>query len=317
MKVSVCVIARNAEKTLEQCLNSIFSQSIKPNEIIVVNDASIDSTKQIAEKFDVQLIDLKKNVGTGKARSIAAISASNEIIAFTDSDCIVDIGWLKNLIEPFKHEQVGIVHGTTFTDKDDSLFFHYNKAMSEGIMQTSNAAFRKSCLQKINFFDENFSLIREDTDAMLRIQSLGFETVFDEKAKVFHPAKQREFSHIVKHQKRYENDALYYKKHPEFFQKQELSQKFSPNSQIFRAWISMLAVALVFGLLFLNKMFSFYAFSAFYFASMLFGVKLAGKETNNTSSKNLLFLIFFNPLIFLSSAFYLFKGMIKYRKLII
>ena len=80
-KISVCVIARNAEKTLENCLNSIFSQSLKPTEIIVVNDASIDSTKIIAEKFDAQLIDLKKNLGTGKARSIAAIAASNEIIA--------------------------------------------------------------------------------------------------------------------------------------------------------------------------------------------------------------------------------------------
>lgn len=316
-KISVCVIARNAEKTLEHCLNSVFLQSLKPNEVIVVNDASTDSTKMIAEKFDVQLIDLKKNVGTGKARSLAAIAASNEIIAFTDSDCIADINWLKNLVEPFKHENIGITHGATFTDKDDSLFFHYNKAISSGIIQTSNAAFRKKALQAINFFDENFSLIREDTDAMLRIQAKGFEAMFAEKAKVFHPAKKRDFVQIIKQQKRYENDALYYKKHSEFFQKQELAQKFSPNSQIFRAWVSVIAIMLIIALFFVDKIYSLYAFGGLYLTSIIFGLNLAAKETSNTSSKNLLYLIFLNFLVFLSSSFYLFKGMIKYRKLII
>lgn len=317
MKVSVCIIARNAEKTIEHCLNAVFNQSLAPSEVIVVNDASADATKTIAESFDVQLIDLKKNLGTGKARSIAAIAAGNEIIAFTDSDCIPDTDWLKQLVEPFKHEEVGVAHGYTFTDKDDSIFFHFNKAFSQGIVQTSNAAFRKKALHGINFFDENFSLIREDTDAVLRINALGYETIFAQKAKVFHPSKPREFAHIVLGQKRYENDALYYKKHPEHFKTHELSQKFFPHSQIFRAWVVVFALMASIILLAIKPVYAFIALFSAYLLACLFGLMLAAKEKHNTSTKNILFLIFLNPMIFISTSYYLFKGMIKHKKMIL
>ena len=51
-KVSIYIPAFNAEKTIEQSLNSIINQTYKFNEIIVINDKSNDSTSKILTKFE-------------------------------------------------------------------------------------------------------------------------------------------------------------------------------------------------------------------------------------------------------------------------
>ncbi len=57
MNVGVVIIARNEEKYLEKTLTALKAQTLKPSKIVLVNDRSIDRTKQIGQKFGVDIID--------------------------------------------------------------------------------------------------------------------------------------------------------------------------------------------------------------------------------------------------------------------
>jgi len=89
-KVSVIVPVYNTEKYLEQCINSIASQSLREIEIIIVDDGSkeecaafCDSLAKTDER--IQVIH-KENAGPGFARNTGIEAASGEYIGFVDSD---------------------------------------------------------------------------------------------------------------------------------------------------------------------------------------------------------------------------------------
>lgn len=91
VKVSVIVTAYNAESTLKGCVESLLSQTWNNVEVIIVNDASTDSTLRIAQQLKesdtrVELIDLSKNVGTFAAKSIAALYVKGDFLTCQDSD---------------------------------------------------------------------------------------------------------------------------------------------------------------------------------------------------------------------------------------
>jgi teichuronic acid biosynthesis glycosyltransferase TuaG len=91
-KVSVIVPVYNGEKTIIRCFDSVRYQSYPIVEIIVVDDASVDSTAYIIEAykastgFDITFIRLEQNVGVAQARNIALRQARGEYISFLDCD---------------------------------------------------------------------------------------------------------------------------------------------------------------------------------------------------------------------------------------
>ncbi|MFI3237201.1 MAG: glycosyltransferase family 2 protein [Lachnospiraceae bacterium] len=88
--VSVIVPAYNAEASIENCLNSIINQTYKELEIIVINDGSVDNTKEVLHKYEVfdARIVVKNiaNSGVSSARNLALSIANGELIQFVDSD---------------------------------------------------------------------------------------------------------------------------------------------------------------------------------------------------------------------------------------
>lgn len=91
--VSIIIPTFNAQKTIKTTLQSLFNQSYRNIEIIVVNDGSTDQTKAIIEqmsKFDprLKLINLKNNQGAYIARNIGAKASHGDFICIHDSDDI-------------------------------------------------------------------------------------------------------------------------------------------------------------------------------------------------------------------------------------
>lgn len=86
LPISVIIIARNAESTIEECLDSI--QRNKPVEIIVVDGVSIDRTVAIAKRYTERVYS---DDGRAKAyaRQLGAEQATQEYIAYVDSDIIL------------------------------------------------------------------------------------------------------------------------------------------------------------------------------------------------------------------------------------
>ena len=92
-KVSVIVPLFNAEKTIEECIDSLINQTILDDlEIIIVDDCSTDNSRNIVSRYEAKypdnilFIKLDKNSGPGNARNIALEYATGEYIGFVDSD---------------------------------------------------------------------------------------------------------------------------------------------------------------------------------------------------------------------------------------
>ena len=89
--VSVIVPVKNNQKYLSKCLESITNQTLTNIEIIIINDASTDNSRKIAEKFAlndsrIHIINNIYTKGTGKSRNEGMYVSKGEYIAFMDSD---------------------------------------------------------------------------------------------------------------------------------------------------------------------------------------------------------------------------------------
>lgn len=89
-KLSIIVPVYNAEKFLDRCMQSIYAQTFKDYEIILVNDGSTDKSAEICKTYaakDEKIIFIdKENGGAGSARNAGIEKASGEYLAFPDVD---------------------------------------------------------------------------------------------------------------------------------------------------------------------------------------------------------------------------------------
>lgn len=99
LKVSVIVPVRNGEPYIAACLRSIQLQEYPGDrvEVLVVDNASTDATAALCRSLGVAPL-FESRPGAGLARNRALARATGEIIAFTDADCELPPGWLRQLV---------------------------------------------------------------------------------------------------------------------------------------------------------------------------------------------------------------------------
>jgi len=89
-RISVAIPAYNAEQYLREALDSVFAQTLKPHEIILVNDGSSDRTEEIALSYGDSIRYIKQdNQGLAGARNTAIRAATGDWIAFFDADDVM------------------------------------------------------------------------------------------------------------------------------------------------------------------------------------------------------------------------------------
>src|SRR3990167_5557868 len=164
--ISVIIPAFNEEGTIGECLNSIKAQSYKQMEIIVVDDGSSDSTRNIVKSFpDIKLLT-QSHKGPGQARNLGAADAKGKILVFVDADMTFDKNFIKHLTKPIVD---GKTIGTFSKDemvknKDNvwSICWNINKNLSKDRMISKDypneapvfRAILKSEFKKVGGFDE-------------------------------------------------------------------------------------------------------------------------------------------------------------------
>jgi glycosyltransferase involved in cell wall biosynthesis len=105
--VSVIVPTKNSEEFLGKCLDSIKNQTYKDVEIIVVDNNSIDKTKEIAQKYTDKVF----NCGPERSaqRNYGAEESKGEYVYFVDSDFILDKDVMRQCVDKIEKKYDAIV----------------------------------------------------------------------------------------------------------------------------------------------------------------------------------------------------------------
>ncbi len=109
--VGVIICTRDRPADLDRCLASFSDQSLRPNEIIVVDNASRDDATQcIVKKHNASYVR-EENPGLCYARNRGLAAAKSEIVAFTDDDTRLHRDWLRNLTSAFDDDSIWAATG--------------------------------------------------------------------------------------------------------------------------------------------------------------------------------------------------------------
>ncbi|HSW98193.1 MAG TPA: glycosyltransferase family A protein [Candidatus Saccharimonadales bacterium] len=106
MKVSVIIPVYNEEAYIHACLESVINQKEPADEIIVVDNNSIDNTPTIAKAFPEVKIVKEAKQGMIPARNKGFNSAKYEIIAKIDADTRVSPDWIQRIKKNFQDESI-------------------------------------------------------------------------------------------------------------------------------------------------------------------------------------------------------------------
>ena len=120
IKFSIIIPVYNAEKYLEQCIESVLCQTESNFELLLINDGSTDNSMIICEKYsqlDKRIIVInKENGGASSARNVGLDHARGEMIVFIDSDDSIGKNYLK-LLE-FKDNEEFVQCGVRTLEND-------------------------------------------------------------------------------------------------------------------------------------------------------------------------------------------------------
>lgn len=113
VKISIIMPIYNCEDYLEECLDSVIRQTLRPIEIICVDDGSTDHSYEILqdyeEKYNFIHVYAQENRGAGIARNYGLTKAKGEFIAFLDADDFyMDVDALEKMYNACKQNKVGV-----------------------------------------------------------------------------------------------------------------------------------------------------------------------------------------------------------------
>jgi len=121
LTTSVVIITKDRPENIRNLLQSLVRQSLKPDEVLVIDNNSIKNYESVFNEFR-DLLPLQTVVettpGIPSARNRGIREARGEIILFTDDDCEADPFWVENMVKPFyQNPYIGVVGGEIISAK--------------------------------------------------------------------------------------------------------------------------------------------------------------------------------------------------------
>ncbi|MCU0466243.1 MAG: glycosyltransferase [Anaerolineae bacterium] len=120
MRVSVIATVLNEGESIRQLMDSLCAQTRQPDELIIVDGGSRDTTVAVIESYRDRLplrVVVEPGANISRGRNVAAQNATGEILAITDAGVRLEPAWLAELIAPFESDSaLGVVAGFFFPD---------------------------------------------------------------------------------------------------------------------------------------------------------------------------------------------------------
>lgn len=145
-RVSFLLAVKDEAECIEDCVRSMADSDYPDLQIIVVDDLSEDGTREILQRLSVELgitvINLEKNLGKKHALVRACELADGDVIAFTDSDCIMAPDALRRCVQSLvDHPELGAVSGhCRALNVTASIFTKAQDVWYEGQFRVAKAA---------------------------------------------------------------------------------------------------------------------------------------------------------------------------------
>lgn len=310
--VSVIILNWNGGTYVEESISSILNQDYPEYELIVVDNGSTDSSLQnIKDRFKGRLclIENNSNVGFAAGNNIGIKRARGEYIALLNNDAVADSLWLKELVsianvDPavgmcaakvlnyFERDIIdtvghlayrdGLNRGRGRLEKDKG---QYDKIEEVFFPSGSAALYKKSMLDEIGLFDEDFFAYGEDADIGIRGRLGGWKCVYVPSAIAYH---------------RYSASSSAYSPLKAFFVERN------------RMWVALKNFPLP--ILALSPLYTFKRYLLQVYA-VSFNKGAAGKFVSNHSAAYLLYILFKANLSAMSKIFSMFKKRQQIKKI--
>ena len=205
-KFSVAIVTRNRASLLINAIESLNRQSVSPYEVLVVDNASTDNTRNIIDKIDIRF-PLKyifcEELGVNAARNAAIANSTGDIIAFIDDDAEADPNWLEKLLGAFrKYDDAAAVVGVKenmFPSNFAAALMQFTMrslsiardrvgdiVLSPTIVDSCNLAFKRQLIIDNGIFFDNTFIGGGDRHFGHQLFRLNLKIYFCETAIVYH-----------------------------------------------------------------------------------------------------------------------------------
>ena len=210
--ISLYIAAYNAEKTIEKSIKSILQQTLKPKEIIVINDCSTDKTLSLLKNFNqIKVINNKKNYGLAKSRNIALKYSKYDLLASIDSDVICKKNWLEKLFNTMIKKKADLIGGKLtekYVKEPANHWRSYYLKQNWGNKQINNPQFvfganfllNKKKIKNLNIkYNEAFRTNGEDVNFSNVLKSKNCNLYYEPRAICYH----YQFDDVISLSRRY------------------------------------------------------------------------------------------------------------------
>jgi len=190
-KVSIGILTYNRREAVLRAIRSAYEQDIDDVEVVVVDSNSSDGTIDAirAAYPDVKLIRLPRNLGCPGGRNHVFANCEGDYIVSLDDDGFLAEGALPKLIDVFdSDEKIGIVAlRQCYVDEPDDGRIVGAGALDVGTFHGGVSAQRRSMLEQIGYYPEDFFLYAEESYLALKALDAGWRIVAEPSIVMWHP----------------------------------------------------------------------------------------------------------------------------------
>jgi glycosyltransferase involved in cell wall biosynthesis len=176
-EVSVIIPTYNSAQFLDEALQSVFDQTFKDFEVIVIDDGSTDQTKQVLEKYGDRIRYIfQENGGPAKARNRGIKESSGKYVAFLDADDVWLPLKLEKQVNTFRHHPELAMVFTEHSSFNEKGVFQTSLGKKKKLLNgdiarniflhsgvaTPTVMVRKEVFSKIGLFEEELQMAEDD-----------------------------------------------------------------------------------------------------------------------------------------------------------